>query len=439
MGWGNNYLQKLQTRIASGDLPDLFIPWNGIENDLAKQGALADLTDLLPKYAPHVYDRIPQEIWDVVKSSDPTGQGKIYYIPAVTLTSDYGGFIRQDWLDKLGLSMPKTQEEYVKVLTAFRDQDPNGNGQKDELPVSGRELGRWMDNIFGMYGVAMFEGYPAWDLYDGELTYSGVTPNMKDALQFMNKLYKENLLDNNTFLNKGNDWWSRITSEKVGTWFHNAHGVQITAIDPIAKVNPDVKIAALPAISAEGYKGFTTHTNIGAPTWAVANKSEETTINVLKVIDWINNPANAKATNLGIEGMHYTEENGKIKVSAAEKNTQENILYPSITDKESVEALHELTLNILEDDQKWAEDMKYQITMDIQPAAKTIAGDGIPSSIYEGFADIKNHTLYQEYMTKIIIGELPIDAFDEFVDKWKKTGGDEVTKRARAWYSQLNK
>ena len=39
--------------------------------------------------------------------------------------------IRQDWLDKLGLEMPATIDEYHDVLVAFRDQDPNGNGKKD--------------------------------------------------------------------------------------------------------------------------------------------------------------------------------------------------------------------------------------------------------------------------------------------------------------------
>lgn len=38
--------------------------------------------------------------------------------------------IRQDWLDKLGLAMPSTIDEYHDVLVAFRDQDPNGNGKR---------------------------------------------------------------------------------------------------------------------------------------------------------------------------------------------------------------------------------------------------------------------------------------------------------------------
>ncbi len=42
-----------------------------------------------------------------------------------------------------------------------------------------------------------------------------------------------------------------------------------------------------------------------------------------------------------------------------------------------------------------------------------------------------------EYASKIIAGEWPIEKFDEFVEKWYKTGGTEVTERARAWYANL--
>ena len=141
---GTNYLNQLNLKIAANEMPDLFIPQQGIEDSLAKNGAIADLTDLLPKYAPNVWEAIPQEMWDVVKANDPTGQGRIYYIPGVVEYGRYAGMIRQDWLDQLGLTMPKTQDEYVKVLEAFRDKDPNGNGQKDELPTGGRSRpGGW--------------------------------------------------------------------------------------------------------------------------------------------------------------------------------------------------------------------------------------------------------------------------------------------------------
>ncbi|MNI66493.1 hypothetical protein D3C73_1220600 [compost metagenome] len=74
-----------------------------------------------------------------------------------------------------------------------------------------------------------------------------------------------------------------------------------------------------------------------------------------------------------------------------------------------------------------------------QKYVKTIAGDGMPASLYDGYADILNRTLYVEYATKIILGQYSIDKFDEFVEKWYATGGEEVTKRARDWYTKVKK
>ncbi|WP_438495753.1 hypothetical protein [Paenibacillus sp. IHBB 3054] len=62
-----------------------YIEWNG---------GIADLTELLPKYAPNLWKAIPQDMWDVVKANDPTGQGKIYYIPGVVDYGRYAGMIQ---------------------------------------------------------------------------------------------------------------------------------------------------------------------------------------------------------------------------------------------------------------------------------------------------------------------------------------------------------
>ncbi|WP_127586360.1 extracellular solute-binding protein [Paenibacillus koleovorans] len=436
---GSAYVQKLNTRIASGELPDMFLPWQGNEASLMKQGALADLTDLLPKYAPAVWNRIPKEVWDVVRSADPSGKNRIYYIPYAQTYTHYGAFIRQDWLDRVGMKVPTTKDEYVAVLRAFRDKDANGNGDpNDEIPVSGREQGRWMDHLFAMYGIAMLEGIPAWDIYDGKLTYSAVTPNMKAAIEFIRDLYKEKLLDQNTFLNKNDDWLAKIYNDKVGSWYH----INYTAsarLENIVKVNKDVNLVALGVPKVPGYDGFITKVQISRPQWVIANKNEQTTINALKLLNWTSEPANAEKVLLGVEGMHYSIKDGKpVKIDGDSTNQDFRIMTSFINGMDEMKKQSEVELaaassatqtNILKQRDK--------LIADMQKFGKAIAGDGMPASIYDGFSDLKNHTMYQEYMTKIIIGEWPISKFDEFVDKWNKSGGEEVTKRARAWYQSM--
>ncbi len=77
-----------------------------------------------------------------------------------------------------------------------------------------------MDHLFSMYGIVMWEGNPQWYIYDGRLTYSAVTKNMKDALQFMSELYKEGLIDQETLLNDKAGWERKISSNRIGVYFH---------------------------------------------------------------------------------------------------------------------------------------------------------------------------------------------------------------------------
>ena len=438
---GNGYFTKLQTRIATNDLPDIFMPLKGIETSLIQDDLIWDLKTYLHKYAPHIWNKIPQNVWEVIRANDPTGKGGIHYLPYVTLHNDYGLFMRKDWLDAVGLGIPKNQAEYVAALKAFRDNDPNKNGQKDEIPTIGREFGRWMDHLFFMYDVSMFEGYPVWDVYNGQITYSATTPNMKEALKFIRMLYQEKLLDNDTFLNKANDLWAKVSADKVGSWYHIPRDLNTKVLLNVVKINPKVEVVVLPKIAAPGYNGYISNTQIWGPSVAFAKKDEKTLIASLKMMDWLNDKANFEKILYGVEGLHHTVKDGKkVLITEIDFNKVEKPFKPDISleglmltnkiayDNEpdiSLKNLVQQTINAIKDSQKGQ--------------GKAIAQNGMPSSVYDGFPDIASHKIYQEYMTKIIIGELPIEAFDEFITKWNAAGGAEVTKRVRNWYKNVKR
>lgn len=437
---GTNYLNQLNLKIAANEMPDMFIPQQGIENSLAKNGAIADLTELLPKYAPNVWNTIPKEMWEVVKANDPTGQGKIYYIPGVVDYGRYAAMIRQDWLDKLGLPMPKTQDEYVQVLKAFRDNDPNGNGLKDEIPTGGREQARWMDHLFAMYGVAMFEGYPDWDVYDGQLTYSAVTPNMKAALEFLSELYQEGLIDKESLLNTKDKWDGKIHSNKVGNYFHWVEHGNLILENVYKNTGVKAEFSVLPVPQVDGYNGFYTWKRFTPPQWVVKNnKDQEKLMATLKLLNNMYDKKNWKDLFLGVEGMHYMMKDGQAVKLPDDKSSQENMLLNTSSTVATLDFTTELFESTASEDNKWAIDQVTQNMQEAQQYAKIIAGDGMPASVYDGYPDINNRTLYVEYATKIILGQYPISKFDEFVDQWHQSGGEEVTERAREWYTKVNK
>lgn len=440
---GQTYSEQLNLKIVAGEMPDVvqFVSNMGMETGLAKEGGLLDLTDLLPEYAPHLWNLIPEETWDVMRSYDPTGEGRIYMTPNVIDYTRHSGLIRQDWLDALGLSMPQTQEEFVEVLRAFKTQDPNGNGVADEIPSGGRAEARWMDYLFAMYGVAMWEGFPEWDIYDGELTYSAVTPNMRDALEFISGLYKEGLLDAETLMNDKAAWDGKVNAGQVGVFFQWAEQSYMYAANIYNATDVKADWSVLPAISADGYEAFYTKKPTMGAQFGVKNMEDQERIKAaMKVLDAYGNEELWDTLYLGPEGMICEKDaSDKLKKLPEDKTTQENqVIKPndSIANADSVIHLLELTSN--EQDQ-WAVDKAIKNVQDAQQYGKRIAGDGIPSNIYEGYDDIQNRTLYVEYASKIIAGEWPIEKFDEFVEKWNAAGGEQVTQAAREWYASTQK
>lgn len=85
-----------------------------------------------------------------MKSSITAPDGNIYALPQINECYHCDNalklWINKAWLDKLGLQLPTTTEEFYQVMKAFKEQDPNGNGKNDELPLTGSDE-MWAGNV----------------------------------------------------------------------------------------------------------------------------------------------------------------------------------------------------------------------------------------------------------------------------------------------------
>ena len=126
--------------LNSGDYPDVFFKQGLSEADLVSYGpdqqVFIPLDDLIEKYGENFKNVLADypEIENAIRLYD----GHIYSLPNIAGMETSVGvfyFINQAWMDTLGLSMPTTIDEFRDVLIAFRDEDPNGNGIKDEIPI----------------------------------------------------------------------------------------------------------------------------------------------------------------------------------------------------------------------------------------------------------------------------------------------------------------
>ncbi|MCM3111889.1 extracellular solute-binding protein [Lederbergia lenta] len=199
------YAEKKNLMFASGDLPDAFFGSGSLSSsdliEYGNQGMLIPLQDLINEYAPNIkkiLDSNPD-----IKKKITAPDGNIYSIPMVH--AEPGNalpeviFINKVWLDELGLEIPKTTDEFEKVLQAFKDKDPNGNGKSDEIPFSFL-YGNSLNGIFSFYGAFGVLDQPNHiSVEDKEVSFTAITPEFKVATAYFNSLNNQGLIDPEAF------------------------------------------------------------------------------------------------------------------------------------------------------------------------------------------------------------------------------------------------
>lgn len=224
----NEMKTKLSLMISGSDkLPDVFCIYGIGEElilDYGSKGAFIPLNDYLndPELAVNFND-IPQEDKDTIITAMTSADGNIYALPKFepqnwNLTPNRL-YLNETWLNNLGLDIPATTEEYREVLRAFVNEDPNGNGIKDEIGVYGIASGGYGENVT-LSLMNAFEFYRG----GGELALSEdgstviapyTTEGWKKGLEYMNSLYTEGLLEASIFTDDSTQFKATLNNESA--------------------------------------------------------------------------------------------------------------------------------------------------------------------------------------------------------------------------------
>jgi putative aldouronate transport system substrate-binding protein len=235
VNWTNipdtDYQEKKNLLVASGDLPDAFYGAQFTDHDLisyGKDGTIIPLENLIEKDAPNI-SKLLKDRPDI-KAAITAPDGHIYGLPTWE-ENDLGDnpfflSINKKWLDKLGLKVPETLDEYTNALLAFKNSDPNGNGKKDEIPLSFINA-FWCADIGGLFGsFGMPDNLDHRIVRDGKVIYTAVQPEFKEALQYFNeKWYKQGLIDPEAFTQQAPQYLAKgkTPDETIGSfiWWDN--------------------------------------------------------------------------------------------------------------------------------------------------------------------------------------------------------------------------
>jgi putative aldouronate transport system substrate-binding protein len=327
----SQYNPKLQARATANDLPDVFTIDPIRTSQLASQGLLADWSPFLKAMPNTVKDRN-------VEALKPVGtiDGKLYGLttksafPYKTAT-----YVRKDWLDKLGLQVPKTTDEYLAVMKAFTTQDPDGNGKADTYGYSaGINADGSVSNLDPLYGAFGALGSPAgqgWKLQDNQLVPLATSPEMRDALQFIGSMVQSGVMDPDWKAQKPEDFNNKWKAGKIGIFSNDWCATLCPQnYQPFSQANPQGVLQIIdPPVGPTGKSAAGLYSQVGnmygmSQKAVDAGKGEA----VARLLEWIDGPG-YELTLFGEEGQGkgYTRDaSGKIDVASV-NNTQAYIVY----------------------------------------------------------------------------------------------------------------
>ncbi|MDR1542620.1 MAG: extracellular solute-binding protein [Clostridiales bacterium] len=214
----DGWKEKRAITIASGNLPDYIAATANFGEAVftdteilqyGTQGIFVDLKQHLPDnsiYLKKILEDNP--VWEQIISSSG---GKLYSVPDFNVCYhcmySMRGWINKSWLDRLGLAMPETTDEYKNVLMAFKEQDANGNGDpSDEIPMTSCIDG-WNTYLYGFLmnsfiytnAIDQLNVDPA----TNQIYYAPTREEYREGLRYLNDLYANGLIAPEAFTQDG--------------------------------------------------------------------------------------------------------------------------------------------------------------------------------------------------------------------------------------------
>lgn len=446
-----SYTTQLNAAIGSNTkLPDMFML---NKQQLYQLGTTGQLMDMRPYYEEYASDGLKAVLGFNDNEGIESGMidDALYGLP---LTNDVGDgaslvFIRQDWLDALGLEVPSTVSELIEVAEAFVANNMSGRSSTMGISMA-RDLGFSMDVIANAYGA-----YPDLWLEDeaGQLVYGSVQPEMRDALLAMQDLYKRGLIHKEFAAQDITRLGGYVAQGRLGIligpfWYNNLY------ISSNFKADPDAEWTVINNLALN--EGDT-----------VASRAWNTTYRWLAVSADCQHPeAVVKTMNLWYEmwqgsladwfwGLQMSDEYEDIDMKYYSpiffdpplKNCGVGLHLREAFETGDISKLNPEEMNAYTRMVNPASPASYKANYLTWYGSFKLLNETYDTFVYDKFrgpTDVIFSAMQStvdeleiDTFVRIIMGE-DISLFDQFVEQWYDEGGDYLTTMVNSWY-MMNK
>ena len=433
--------EKKNLALNSGTYAEVMFGTNLSRDQQVKygsQGILLPLEDLIEKYCPNIMACF--EANPGVRNSMTAPDGHIYSLAQVATNGPLKAtnlWINKDWMDALGIAddeLPTTAEEFEELLIRFRDEDPNGNGEQDEVPFvifddanKGMSLYNYMLPWFGVLSPQFYVDD------DGVIHYGMIEENAKVGMEYIHNLYAEKLIDNDCFVTGAAEAQAKGAEGRVGSGFHALPRFVFGNMT----IEEEATYPCMPALSSDVNPEQTTtkNTGISQGTFALTDKcSEEVQVAMMRWLDYLYSEDGSWLIHYGPEG-HIWEPS---------PNNPDMAVYIQPEDGRNTEEVRggEITPDCGVACPKWVrpttegawDDVQQQARIqwsekNLNPYAKLVLPDMFFTTEEQAELDVLSTDL-SKYMTennaKFITGDQSFDEWDAYVQGYKDMGIDRM-------------
>ena len=449
----SEYTDKYMMMMTSGDLPDYMSVDIGAFESLHTEDRLQPVGEVADNYFSEFNKKLLYDFdgGDAQKLAIKDNQRFAIVQPAGHEENAYIMWIRQDWLNILGMDAPKTFDQLTALLKAIYENDPANTGKKNYIPL-GLSTMAWTGSINGLYNV--LGAYKSiWLKKADGYVYSSIQPEMKEALRQIANYYKLGYISP-TYYNAGDSRIAELMGlNRVGVAFAN-YVSGIPMADGWKMNGANWVTYPLPAMTEDQYPAKSQVSSDPSHFWVVTKECRNPEA-VIKLMNMFTD----KTTN---DPLHYTidEDNTTIwhymwpTLNQPMGNTQSYLTIREAEDNGTVEQLtgtnksnYEKGLayqNGSQDKMDWAmhvifgKESALKTTYEYYIKPRNYVKDAWAKDATSAMKEYKNALLEMENeaFQEIITGEKPLDYFDTFISEWKRLGGDQMTAEVNAAMKQ---
>lgn len=439
--------ELLQLMVASGDLPDIIRgggKYSGGEFKGLEDGVFADLTTLIPQYAPDYYKYITEN--PEVKREVTNDDGKMVGFYRIMLEKDSPArrvMLREDWLKEFNLEIPRTLEDYENYFKMVKEKK---NIASYVLNFDGVE-----EQFVGAFGIwAGLTPNPGaiqklgFFTRDGEtVSYGKIQPEFKEYLELMSRWYKAGYISRDFAGMKKTQQQNLFDTGKAGMYVDPV----VATFNRAKKLNNSVTSAPYPRIKQEDVLHWD-----DTGVWPVVKDLADVEVisgtskhqaEAVRFLNYGFTQEGAMLFNFGVEGKSYVMENGKPKFTdyilknpkfgtdpanyilkmhlGTTIGVKDEIANPNLVLSPESAAIRKL----------WSDDKNVDYKLRLPPfelnSEELSKRTNIMTQV-ETYAD--------EMILKFIIGVEPLDKYDNYVNQIKKMGIDEAIKYTQAAYDR---